>query len=106
MSIDARVDYVFCNENGGGKLVLLNRPARPGRADGIAGQAELAFKSAPEEITALNGLDIWGGSEEIILGNTRIATRVGATEIEFCNREIFTAAVERYRREWKHYTPA
>lgn len=101
MSIDARVDYVVCNEDGSGELRLIDSPP-----DGIRGQHKLKFNEAPEEVTALNGLDIWGGDGEIMLGRERkIANRVGYSSIEFVSREDFLRAVKEYheqRRDAKH----
>lgn len=68
---------------------------RPGNHGG-KGQSVLRFKTAPEEVTALNGLDVWGGSGAILLGDTEIAKRVGYTEVVFCDRETFVKAVRDY----------
>lgn len=93
MSIDARVKTVIVHENGGGELRLIDRPAKSGNP-GIAGQNALAFDAAPEEVAALNGRDIWGGSDSIMLGETEIAKRVGYTKIVFCDAETFKRAVK------------
>jgi hypothetical protein len=99
MSIDARVRAVHFNEDGSGKLNLIDRPAHPGGTPGCAGQSALHYDRAPHEVTALNGLDIWGGSEEIILGDIRIAKRVGYTRIEFVDDETFKRAVTEYHKK-------
>lgn len=91
MSIDAKVECVYINEDGSGRLELID--SEPGR---IAGQKSLSFDSAPEEVTALNGCIIWGGSESIILGDVKIADRVGYTKIKFVDSEIFKQAVSKY----------
>lgn len=94
MSIDARVDHVICNEDGSGELRLIDRPAsRPGKTPGCAGQSVLRFQKAPEEVTGLNGRDIWGGSDSIILGEIEIARRVGYTRLEFCDAETLKRAL-------------
>lgn len=97
MSIDARIRAVHLHEDGGGTLELEDRPARPGGVPGIAGQKRLRFDDAPEEVTALNGRDIWGGADTIMLGDVEIARRVGYTRIVFHDRETFLRAVREYR---------
>ncbi len=102
MSIDARVETVMIYEDGSGKLCLIDRPAaRPGENPGIAGQNTLFFDKAPEEVTALNGLDIWGGDSWIMLGETTIAYRTGATRIGFVDAEKFKDAVAQYHARQK-----
>jgi hypothetical protein len=93
MSIDANVAYVELNEDGPGTLHLCDR------ADGSRGQSRLHFATAPHEVTALNGLHIWGGSSSIILGEREIARRDGYTRISFTERESFLAAVRAYHAE-------
>jgi hypothetical protein len=83
MSIDARVQTVHFNEDGSGWLDLIDRPASPGGVPGIAGQTRLRFDASPHDVTALNGRDIWGGSSEIMLGDVKIAERIGYTRIRF-----------------------
>lgn len=74
MSINAIVRTVYHNEDGSGLLAL----------DGEErGQPELHFDSAPHDVTALNGLQIWGGDSSILHGETEIAKRRGYTGIEF-----------------------
>ena len=96
MSIDARVETVILHENGGGELRLIDRPGSP---PGIAGQRVLSFDEATEEVTALNGLNIWGSSGSIMLGSVEIARRDGYTKIIFHDRSIFVMAVAEYHRE-------
>lgn len=96
MSIDARVRAVIHSENGGGRLELEDRPARPGGVPGIRGQGSLDYENEPHEVTALNGLCIWGGSESIMLGDVEIARRVGYTRIVFHDRDTFVRAVREY----------
>ena len=98
MSIDARVETVVINEDGSGELRLVDRPARPGKSAGIAGQRALRFAAAPEEVTALNGCDVWGGSGFLMLGDVQIAEREGYTRIVFCPAEAFKRAVAAYHR--------
>jgi len=95
MAIDALVAYVECQEDGSGTLHLCDRVP-----NGSRGQSRLHFDTAPYEVTALNGLPIWGGSEQIMLGEREIAKRLGYTHISFIEREPFLDAVtEHHRRE-------
>jgi hypothetical protein len=93
MSIDARVETVYINEDGSGRLNLVDRPGNP---PGISGQSSLWFKHAPEEVTGLNGLDVWGGSSILMLGDHRIASRVSYTQIVFVDSQLFKAALSAY----------
>ena len=79
MSIDAIVDYVEHFEDGSGVLHLV--PADSKRAP--AGQEALSYDNGPHDVTALNGRHIWGGSSEIMVGEKKIAKRVGYTKIQF-----------------------
>lgn len=95
MAIDANVAYVELKEDGSGTLHLCDRVP-----NGSRGQSRLHFDTAPYEVTALNGLPIWGGSSQIMLGDIEIAKRDGYTRISFSEREQFLAAVaEHHRRE-------
>jgi hypothetical protein len=97
VSIDARVRTVLIFEDGGGALLLEDRPARrPSDTPGIAGQARLTFADAPEEVTALNGLDLWGGDDRLMLGEHLIARRLGYTRIAFVDAPAFKAATAAY----------
>lgn len=78
MSIDARVKTVHLNEDGSGWLELEDRPP-----DGCRGQNRLKFDTAPHEVTALNGRDIWGGVDMVVYGEQVIAVRIGYTRIKF-----------------------
>lgn len=98
MSIDARVESVHINEDGSGELRLIDRPARPGGNPGCKGQPSLSFESAPEEVTALNGLDVWGGADCLVLGDVVIADRVGYSRIRFNDRDTFVGAVSKYNQ--------
>jgi hypothetical protein len=91
MAIDANVAYVELRENGSGTLHLCDRIP-----EGSRGQSRLHFETAPHEVTALNGLSIWGGASEIMLGERVIARREGYTQISFSEREQFLAAVAEY----------
>lgn len=91
MAIDANVAYVELHENGSGVLHLCDRIP-----NGSRGQSRLYFDTAPYEVTALNGLAIWGGASEIMLGQQEIARRDGYTKISFTEREQFLAAVAAY----------
>lgn len=101
MSIDARVNTVIVNEDGSGRLELVDRPANPGSVPGISGQRSLGFETAPEEVTALNGRDIWGGANSIMLGDVEIAERVGYTRVKFHDAETFKRAVADYTARGK-----
>lgn len=84
MSIDAHVWAVVQNPDGTGSLCLADRPpARPGENPGIAGQSSLHFDSAPPDVASLVGRDIWGGDGMIMLGERKIAERLGYTKIRF-----------------------
>jgi len=94
MAIDAHVAYVELNEDGSGFLHLCDRIPT-----GSRGQSRLRFSTAPYEVTALNGLSIWGGDRQIMLGNCAIAMRDSYTRISFIEREPFLAAVATYHRQ-------
>ncbi len=97
MSIDARVETVMINDDGSGSLELIDRPRTPwGNSPGIAGQSRLTFDSSPEEITALNGRDVWGGAGHLMLGQRKIADRIGYARIRFVDRASFVDAVRVY----------
>ncbi len=91
MSIDANVAFVELKEDGSGTLHLCDRVP-----NGSRGQSRLHFSTAPHEVTALNGLQIWGGASEIMLGDKEIARRELYTRISFIERERFIAAVAAY----------
>jgi hypothetical protein len=91
MAIDAFVAFVETREDGSGTLHLCDRIP-----EGSRGQSRLSFVTAPHEVTALNGLEVWGGSTQIMLGDTRIADRIGYTHISFIEREPFLVAVANY----------
>jgi hypothetical protein len=93
MAIDANVAYVELREDGSGTLHLCDRIP-----EGSRGQSQLYFDTAPYEVTALNGLPIWGGASGIMLCETEIAKRDGYTRISFNERETFLAAVAEYHR--------
>lgn len=65
----------------------------------------MRFQTAPEEVTALNGLDVWGGSDSLMLGDTEIARRMGYTRIEFHPADRFKQAVGEYHRRRRQSTP-
>lgn len=88
MSIDAHVAFVELKEDGSGILHLCDRVP-----EGSRGQSRLYFDTAPHEVTALNGLPIWGGASEVMLGERMIATRIGYLRISFTERDAFLAAV-------------
>jgi hypothetical protein len=94
MSIDAHVAYVECKEDGSGTLHLCDRIP-----NGSRGQSRLHFTTAPSEVTALNGLSIWGGASRVMLGDKEIAKREGYTRISFTEREVFLEAVRLYHQQ-------
>jgi hypothetical protein len=94
MSIDANVAYVSLNEDGSGTLHLCDRVP-----EGSRGQSRLHFDTAPYEVTALNGLPAWGGDSQILLGEIKIADRIGYTRISFTERERFLEAVAEHHRK-------
>lgn len=91
MAIDANVAYVDLREDGSGTLHLCDRVA-----NGSRGQSRLHFTAAPYEVTALNGLSVWGGDSTLMLGDREIARRDGYTRISFIEREPFLAAIAAY----------
>lgn len=93
MAIDANVAYVELQQDGSGTLHLCDRIP-----NGSRGQSRLHFDAAPYEVTALNGLPIWGGDSGIMLCETEIAKREGYTKISFTERDVFLAAVAEYHR--------
>lgn len=99
MSIDAKVETVIHNEDGSGELRLVDRPATKDGVPGIAGQRTLCYTTAPHEVTALNGLNIWGGSSSIMLGEIEIAKREGYTRIVFHADDVFKDAVKKYHQK-------
>lgn len=99
MAIDANVAYVEVEEDGSGALHLCDRQSPDfSRKPGIAGQSRLHFQSAPYEVTALNGLPIWGSSGQILLGERKIADRLTYTRIAFVSDDAFKAAVACYHQ--------
>lgn len=96
MSIDASVAYVECKEDGSGTLHLVSRD---GSDRNIAGQPRLYFASAPYEVTALNGLNVWGGGTQLMLGEHQIARRDGYTRIVFVDDAAFREAVAAYHQK-------
>lgn len=93
MAIDAHVAYVEVKEDGSGTLHLCDRVP-----EGSRGQDRLHFATAPYEVTALNGLSIWGGSGQVMLGEQKIAARDGYTRITFVDDDAFKRAVCAYHQ--------
>lgn len=79
MSIDAIVQTVIRNADGSGELQLVPRDNRVAPA----GQRSLGFDRSPRDVTVLEGLEIWGGVNSILHGETEIADRIGYTMIKF-----------------------
>ncbi len=75
MSINATVKTVYINEDGGGALSLEGDER---------GQPMLFFDEAPEDVTALNGRQVWGSADSLMAHETKIADRIGYTKIRFC----------------------
>jgi hypothetical protein len=100
MSIDARIKYVSRNEDGSGRLELIDRPARrKGENPGDSGQAGLTFKKSPADVNSLQGANIWGNDNAIMLGDRTIARRLTYTTIEFVPDDQFSEATEAYNGE-------
>lgn len=100
MSIDANVAYVECREDGSGSLHLCDRQSPDfSQKPGIAGQSRLHFSAAPYEVTALNGLPIWGSSGQVLLGERKIADRLTYTRIAFVSDDEFKNAVTLYHQK-------
>lgn len=97
MSIDARVKYVHRNDDGSGRLELIDRPARRGQVPGIKGQSALTFTASPAGVTAIQGANIWGNDGVIMLGDATIARRLSCTSIEFVPDDQFDEATESYK---------
>lgn len=89
MSIDAKVQDIYLEKDGTGELVLSGR-----KSGEHPGQTKLKYQKAPYNIMGLKGLDIWGDSANIMLGNTKIARRLGYTRIEFINDDALNYALE------------
>ena len=101
MAIDALVAYVELKEDGSGVLHLCDRVP-----NGSRGQSRLHFASAPYEVTALNGVPLWGGDSQIMLGDIEIAKREGYTGISFNERDVFREAIIEYHRKRRPGPPA
>ncbi len=84
MSINAIVKTIYLNEDGSGRLALEGDER---------GQPALYFKTAPEEVTALNGKQVWGGANTLMHGEMKIAERTSYTDIVFVDAETFKAAI-------------
>lgn len=93
MSIDANIAYVELREDGSGTLHLCDRIP-----DGSRGQSRLHFTSAPYEVTAVNGLPVWGGASSLMLGDIEIAKRDSYTRITFTGRERLLEAVKAHHQ--------
>ena len=93
MAIDANVAYVEVREDNSGTLHLCDR-----LPEGSRGQDRLHFDKAPYTVTSLNGLSIWGGATQLMLGDRQIATRIGYGRIAFVADPEFQAAVTAYHQ--------
>lgn len=78
MSIDARIIAAELLDNGNLKIYL-----EPREPKGCAGQNALTITNWPADTTAwgLIGIEIWGGSSEIMVGDTKWAERRGYGQI-------------------------
>jgi len=93
MSIDARVETVVVLPNGTGRLMLVDRPPFNGGYPGIAGQDYLLFDERPASVNSLRSLDIWGNASTIMLGDRKIAERIGYTRIKFVSESELAEAL-------------
>ena len=85
MSINAIVKTVYHNEDGSGRLSLEGEER---------GQDVLHFDTAPHDVTALNGRQIWGGANSILYGEVELAKRDGYTRIVFTVESVSKAIAQ------------
>lgn len=78
MSIDARIELVTYEQDGTATLWLAPRDSR----DGPAGQQQLKVLNPKPHMDVLEGMCIWGGANDIMLGYKRWADRIGYTRIK------------------------
>ena len=80
MSIDARIVAARRTDEG---LVIYLAPREKG---GLAGQRSLVISNFPEDANpyGLVGTEIWGGSGQIMVGETCWAERRGYRQIVLC----------------------
>jgi hypothetical protein len=88
MSVNARVDCVRIREDGSGVLYLSDFPLSTGIP-----QAMLTFDVALEGMEELVGLDVWLGSEGLLLGGVEIAGRLGFSHLVFRGRDALASAL-------------
>lgn len=82
MSIDAIIVGVT---RGLAELPRLNLEGRiPGESPG---QSVLFVRNAPKSLDSFIGREIWGGSGELLIGQTTVAKRVGYCDIEWTGPE-------------------
>lgn len=99
MSIDGQVETVYIHEDGSGRLHVVDRPGRLGTISDPVGHQTLRFDFAPEEVTALNGLAVWGNAHFLFLGKRKIADRDGCVRIIFVTRVEFLAALRDHHHQ-------
>ena len=75
MSIDARINDVRYLPDGTAELILA--PADERRAP--AGQPRIVIDNPKPNMDVLVGYHIWGGAGELMIGETKIAERIGYT---------------------------
>lgn len=118
MSIDARIRQVKVYPDGSGELLLEDRPDREMFA-GPAGQPVLRWAVLPANqfdinpvhwgtgaalVQSLNGCDIWGGDNKIMLGKKEIAQRQGYTQLVWVAAALLGEALQHYKSVGRHPT--
>jgi hypothetical protein len=86
MIIDARINKVYRNNDGSGRLE-------------IDGQPPLHFDSSPPDVSSLQGTRVWGNAGVIMLGDTSIAAFITYKQIKFVTDKQFSEAIKAYKRD-------
>lgn len=56
-------------------------------------------ENLPDNIHRIQGLKVWGGCSEVILGDVKIADRTGPRRLRFMDPETINRAVSEYRQD-------
>jgi hypothetical protein len=86
MIIDARINEVYRNNDGSGRME-------------IDGQPPLHFVSSPPDVSTLQGARVWGNAGVIMLGDTSIAAFITYKQIKFVPDKQFSEAIKSYRKD-------